>query len=115
MRFRAALEATLGRRLVFRVLLFGIFLLGAIMLTVGVIDRLIIRPRMQNGGGLALTRMLVEDALGHRAEPRVMASRIGEIRDRGRVGISIYRADDTLVDGSNPPLPSLSHANRAAL
>jgi two-component system, OmpR family, sensor kinase len=115
MNLKGALDATIGRRLVFRVLLFGIFLLGAILLTVAAVDRLIVRPRMQNGGAPAMTRMLVLDALDHRADPQMLTARLNEIRDRGHVGLSVYRADDTLVNAGNRPLPTISSETRAQL
>jgi signal transduction histidine kinase len=115
MNLRGAIDATIGRRLVFRVLLFGIFMLGAIMLTVAAVDRLIVRPRMHNGGAPALTRMIVADALNHRADPELFTARLNDIRDRGYVGLSVYRADDTLVNGGQRPLPPISPATRAEL
>jgi two-component system, OmpR family, sensor kinase len=116
MNLKGAFDATIGRRLVFRVLLFGIFMLGAISITVGAVDRLIVRPRMQVGGAPALTRMLVMQTLEQRfADPDKFKNRLTEIRDHGRVGLSVYNGDDTLLDGGMRPLPPISASTRAEL
>jgi signal transduction histidine kinase len=112
MNLKGAIDATIGRRLVFRVLLFGIFLLGAILLTVAAVDRLIIRPHMRDGGAPAMTRMLVLDALDHRGDPEAFVKRLNEIRDRGHVGLSVYRGDDALVNSGDHPYPPISSTTR---
>ncbi len=115
MNFKGAIDATIGRRLVFRVVLFGIFLLGTILLTVGLVDRVIVRPRIGAGGAPALTRMLVASTLVQRSDSTKFSNELREIRDRGHVGVSVYDASDTLLDAGPHPEPPISADTRAAL
>ncbi|HEX7665059.1 MAG TPA: hypothetical protein VF407_11125, partial [Polyangiaceae bacterium] len=74
MNLRAALEATVGRRMLVRVWLFGMLLLGVIVLTVTAVDRVVIRPRMEaNNASPGMLTVAAEHALEKHDDPAAMS------------------------------------------
>ena len=116
MNLRAALEATVGRRMLVRVWLFGMLLLGVIVLTVTAVDRVVIRPRMEaNNASPGMLTVAAEHALEKHDDPAAMSKIANAIRERGHASITIYDADDKMLDSGKKVLPPPTAELRAAM